>query len=126
MLSIYMEEIITTIMITPGAKPKVTISASESNCLPNSPAIFIFLARYPSRKSHRSPIKTANGAKSILPDKANMIAIQPLSKFAAVNRLGILNIRRPEMLLFIMNFRSIELFLRLVAYLQCTKNTIFC
>ena len=60
-------------IITPGATPKVIISAKESNCLPNSPLIFNALATKPSKKSNINPLKIANGARSILPEKANKI-----------------------------------------------------
>ena len=76
----------------PGATPKVTISASESSCLPNSLLTCNFRARKPSKKSKNAPAKIANGAMSILPVTARSIAIHPDNKFAAVNRLGILNI----------------------------------
>ena len=81
-------------MITPGATPKVIMSANESNCLPISPDIFSLRAKNPSKKSNSNPAKIANGAKSILPANAKTIAKTPHNKFAAVKRFGILNIVR--------------------------------
>ena len=84
-------KVITTIIITPGATPNVTISAKESNCLPISPSIFSFRAINPSRKSKTAPASTAIGARSNRPRAANTIAITPESKLNDVNRLARLN-----------------------------------
>jgi hypothetical protein len=45
-----------------GATPKVTISASESNCFPSSPLTLSNRAAKPSKKSRNKPPKTKNNA----------------------------------------------------------------
>lgn len=94
-----MVTIITTIINKPGATPKVTMSASESNCFPISLLTFNFRARKPSKKSNKAPKKIKKGAISILPTKVKMIAKTPQSKLDAVNKLGILNIALRKMLI---------------------------
>ena len=49
---------------TPGATPKVTISAKESNCFPNSPCTFNNRAAKPSKKSKKAPKITENQLNS--------------------------------------------------------------
>ena len=83
---------ITTSINKPGATPKVTISAKESNCLPISLLAFNFRAKNPSKKSKKAPKKITNGAKSILPAKVKRMETTPHIKFDAVNKFGILNI----------------------------------
>lgn len=53
----------TTIIKTPGATPKVTISAKESNCFPNSPEVLNIRAKKPSRKSKIAPKNIEKTAK---------------------------------------------------------------
>lgn len=78
-------------MKIPGAKPKVIMSAKESNCLPNSLCCFKILAKNPSKKSNIAPKNIGKGAKSILPESERRIAKMPQSMLLAVNKLGILN-----------------------------------
>ena len=73
----------------PGATPKVTMSANESNCLPNSLCTFNSLATNPSRKSNIAEAKMQIGAISILPVSVKIIANIPPTRLPAVSKLGI-------------------------------------
>ena len=75
--------------IKPGATPKLTTSANESSCLPNSPLTFKMRATNPSKKSITadSPINIDDMINS--PCIALKIDRQPNSKFAEVIALGI-------------------------------------
>ena len=72
----------------PGKTPKVTQSASESSCLPNSECTLSARAAKPSRKSASSAIATSHGTNCILPEKQPTIPITPQSRFIMVSPLG--------------------------------------
>jgi len=72
----------------PGATPLVTISASESNCLPSSPCTCNKRATKPSKKSKKIPNKTKNAAKVKSPFIAKITAIKPAKRFNNVIKLG--------------------------------------
>ena len=72
-------------MINPGTIPDVTISAKESNSLPNSPSTLNNLAKKPSKKSKNIPKKTKNTASINLSDITINIATSPDNKFNEVN-----------------------------------------
>lgn len=74
--------------ISPGTNPNDTMSAMESNCLPNSEYAFNLLATKPSKKSNTNELAVKTAAMFILPMKMNMIAMQPQTKFRQVMRLG--------------------------------------
>ena len=112
-----------TNIIIPGATPNVTMSAKESSCLPISLETFNFLAKNPSKKSKTAPAKMANGARSILQANAKIMAIQPDTKLAAVNRLGTLNIYSCEKLISVLLNQPKLINLRLSVMIA--KNTIF-
>jgi len=76
-------------IIIAGATPLVTISASESNCFPNSPETFKSLAKKPSKKSNKIPSRIKNAAKVTSPFKAKIVATNPENKFAKVIKFGI-------------------------------------
>ena len=86
----------TTIIITPGATPNVTMSAKESNCFPNSPEVLNIRAKKPSRKSKIAPKNIEKTAKWIFPVSDKIIAKTPEIKFAEVNKLARLNIHKKK------------------------------
>ena len=49
--------------ITLGATPKVIKSARLSSCLPSSPLTFNSLAKKPSKKSRKAPLKIHSDAE---------------------------------------------------------------
>jgi len=83
------DKLINLKIIRPGAKPKDIKSANESNSLPISDFIFNNRADIPSKKSNidANTIKKDAIYKSYF--KATITAIQPLSKFNEVIKLGI-------------------------------------
>jgi hypothetical protein len=78
--------------IIPGARPNVMTSANESNCFPIAPETPILRATNPSKKSKTAPRNINNGAMSILPAKAKIIAMKPHSMLEPVIRFAKLNI----------------------------------
>tara|TARA_B110000285_G_scaffold231382_1_gene299997 strand:- start:7589 stop:8134 length:546 start_codon:yes stop_codon:yes gene_type:complete len=92
----------TTIIITPGTTPKVTMSAKESNCFPSSPFVLNKRAEKPSRKSKNAPAKTHIAAANKCPVTAKIIARIPEIKLKEVNRFAKLNI----LMIFILKKKS--------------------
>ena len=77
---------------TPGATPKDTMSANESNCFPNSEVMLSFLATNPSAKSNTKAMNNNAMAISICPDEAQRMLNMPQRKFPEVIKFGRLNI----------------------------------
>ena len=73
----------------PGATPEVTISAKESNCLPNSLPTFNKRAANPSKKSKKIPNKINKAAICKLFKAAASTATTPQKRFNSVMRFGI-------------------------------------
>ena len=93
---------IITIMKTPGATPKETMSANESNCFPKSPLVFVKRDVKPSKKSAKTESNRKSAAKSNLPEKVKMTEIIPQHKFVAVNKFA-----SPNMCIFGVNLEQI-------------------
>ena len=75
--------------IIPGATPKVTISAMESNCFPSFPVTFSKRAASPSKKSKKAPAKMQREASGKLPWKEKIIAHNPQKRLVSVIIFGI-------------------------------------
>ena len=73
----------------PGATPEVTISASESNCFPNSLPTSSTLAANPSKKSKKIPKSINKAAICKLPRAAANTATTPQNKLRSVIKFGI-------------------------------------
>ena len=71
-----------------GAIPKLTRSASESYCTPNSLWVLVRRATRPSIPSSTPATKIAMQAASKRPCEAAMIAKKPPNRPPVVNRLG--------------------------------------
>ena len=71
-----------------GATPKLTISARESNCLPNSEYDFNSLATMPSIKSKIPAIIISHTENPGLPRNAKKMAKHPHKRFSNVMALG--------------------------------------
>jgi len=72
----------------PGTKPLVTMSASESNCIPNALCTFSFLAKNPSKKSKNIPRKTNNAEATNRLFTAKITAMLPQNKLSKVIKFG--------------------------------------
>ena len=73
-----------------GRTPKVTRSARESNCFPNSDCAFNILAKNPSKKSEIAAIQIRYAVSVILPSKTKMIPKIPQHRLVSVNKFGML------------------------------------
>lgn len=78
-------------IIIPGTKPKDTISAKESSCLPNSDWTFSNLATNPSKKSATAATKIKIMPKRNASLKKDNTAKQPQKRFKAVIEFGIID-----------------------------------
>ena len=74
--------------ISPGTKPKDTMSAMESNSLPKSELAFSRLAANPSKKSKTNEQAIQMAIMFTFPMKMNMIAMHPQTRFRQVMILG--------------------------------------
>ena len=76
-------------IIIPGATPKLTMSANESNCLPISELALRALAAKPSKKSRIAAKAIYMPAWVSSPFSAAIIDKQPKKRFKEVKALGI-------------------------------------
>src|SRR6202008_2334077 len=71
-----------------GTNPKLTISASESNCLPKSVNVLVKRAAKPSKKSATNDRRVQMGTSSKSPLNTNTTARHPANRFISVSKLG--------------------------------------